>query len=54
MTVRELIAQLGDYPPDMQVHYDYDSGYGTISVERISVSGQGFHGKDLPQVVLLD
>lgn len=53
MTVAELIEALKNFPQDMEVVCDYDSGYSTGSIDIIKI-GNKYYDEDCEEVVILE
>lgn len=52
MKVKELIKELENQPQDMEVCFDYDDGYSTGEIDKISIENK-WYTEDCEKVVVL-
>lgn len=42
MKVKELIEELQKFDENMEVQYDYDGQFSTMSIDKVSVENEGY------------
>jgi hypothetical protein len=52
MKVKELIEELKKFDENTEVQYDYDCGYQTVYIEKVSLEHEDYT-KDKKEVVVL-
>lgn len=52
MLVSELIKKLEKLPQDMEVVYDYDGGYSTLSIDKVTIEHE-YYDTDRNKVAVI-
>lgn len=52
MKVKELIEELKKFDENMEVQYDYDGQYSTISIDEITIQNEQYED-DRKEIVVL-